>query len=377
MKNKVLELTMELIRRQSVTPKDEGCLEVIGSRLEACGFQLTSINANNVRNLLAIKGSGEPCFAFAGHTDVVPPGDITDWTSPPFEPTIRNGRLFGRGAADMKGSLAAMVVAVEEFNSKYPDNTGKIAFLLTSDEEGVATDGTIKIVEHIKNETDITIDYCVVGEPSSKDNLGDTIRIGRRGSLNAILRVKGIEGHVAYPTEAKNPIHCALPALDELATYEWDAGNEYYPPTSMQISNLRAGTGTENVIPGTMECQFNFRFSTEHTAESLKQITQQIFDKYSLDYEINWRLSGNPFLTAEGRLTENVKAAIQDRLNIETELSTGGGTSDGRFIAPLGTELIELGPLNNSIHKVNENIVLTEIVELKDLYFSILERMLK
>lgn len=377
MKNKVLELTMDLIRRQSVTPEDEGCLDVIGSRLQACGFQLTPINANNVRNLLAIKGSGEPCFAFAGHTDVVPPGDITDWTSPPFEPTIRNERLYGRGAADMKASLAAMVVAVEEFTSKYPNNKGKIAFLLTSDEEGVATDGTIRIVEHIKNRTDLTIDYCVVGEPSSKDSLGDTIRIGRRGSLNAVLRVKGIEGHVAYPTEAKNPIHHALPALDELARYEWDAGNEYYPPTSMQISNVRAGAGTENVIPGVLECQFNFRFSTEHTAESLKQITQQIFDKYSLDYEIDWRLSGNPFLTAEGKLTENVKAAIRDRLSVETELSTGGGTSDGRFIAPLGTELIELGPLNNSIHKVNENIVLTEISELKDLYFNILARMLK
>ena len=377
MKNKVLELTMDLIRRQSVTPEDEGCLDMIGSRLQACGFQLTPINANNVRNLLAIKGSGEPCFAFAGHTDVVPPGDITDWTSPPFEPTIRNERLYGRGAADMKASLAAMVVAVEEFTSKYPNNKGKIAFLLTSDEEGVATDGTIRIVEHIKNRTDLTIDYCVVGEPSSKDSLGDTIRIGRRGSLNAVLRVKGIEGHVAYPTEAKNPIHHALPALDELARYEWDAGNEYYPPTSMQISNVRAGAGTENVIPGALECQFNFRFSTEHTAESLKEVTQHIFDKYSLDYEISWRLSGNPFLTAEGKLTENVKAAIRDRLSVETELSTGGGTSDGRFIAPLGTELIELGPLNNSIHKVNENIVLTEISELKDLYFNILARMLK
>lgn len=377
MKNKVLELTMELIRRQSVTPEDEGCLEVIGSRLQACGFQLTHINANNVRNLLAIKGSGEPCFAFAGHTDVVPPGDITDWTSPPFEPTIRNERLYGRGAADMKTSLAAMVVAVEEFTSKCSGNNGKIAFLLTSDEEGVATDGTIRIVEHIKNETDLIIDYCVVGEPSSKDNLGDTIRIGRRGSLNAVLRVRGVEGHVAYPNEAKNPIHHALPALDELANHKWDTGNEYYPPTSMQISNVKAGAGTENVIPGAMECQFNFRFSTEHTAESLKQITQQIFDKYSLDYEISWRLSGNPFLTAEGKLTENVKAAIRDRLGIETELSTGGGTSDGRFIAPLGTELIELGPLNKSIHKVNENIVLTEISELKDLYFNILERMLK
>ena len=266
MKNKVLELTMDLIRRQSVTPEDEGCLDVIGSRLQACGFQLTPINANNVRNLLAIKGSGEPCFAFAGHTDVVPPGDLTDWTSPPFEPTIRNERLYGRGAADMKASLAAMVVAVEEFTSKYPNNKGKIAFLLTSDEEGVATDGTIRIVEHIKNRTDLTIDYCVVGEPSSKDSLGDTIRIGRRGSLNAVLRGKGIEGHVAYPTEAKNPIHHALPALDELARYEWDAGNEYYPPTSMQISNVRAGAGTENVIPGALECQFNFRFSTEHTA---------------------------------------------------------------------------------------------------------------
>jgi succinyl-diaminopimelate desuccinylase len=307
----------------------------------------------------------------------VPPGDTKDWTSPPFEPTIRNERLYGRGAADMKASLAAMVVSVEEFTSKYPDNESKIVFLLTSDEEGIATDGTVRIVEHIKNNTDLRIDYCVVGEPSSKDSLGDTIRIGRRGSLNALMRVKGIEGHVAYPIDAKNPIHHALPALDELASYEWDTGNEYYPPTSMQISNLRAGAGTENVIPGALECQFNFRFSTEHTAESLKKITQQIFDKHALDYEISWRLSGNPFLTAEGSLTDNVKAVIRDKLGIETELSTGGGTSDGRFIAPLGTELIELGPLNNSIHKVNENIVITEIGELKDLYFNILERMLK
>ncbi len=377
MKNKVLDLTMELIRRQSVTPEDEGCLKLIGSRLQACGFRLTAINVNNVRNLLAIKGSDEPCFAFAGHTDVVPPGEIADWTSPPFEPTIRNDRLYGRGAADMKASLAAMVVAVEEFASKYPDNGSKIAFLLTSDEEGIAEDGTIRIVEYIKNETDLKIDYCVVGEPSSKDDLGDTIRIGRRGSLNAELKVNGIEGHVAYPTEAKNPIHHALPALDELANYQWDTGNEYYPPTSLQISNLRAGAGTENVIPGVMECQFNFRFSTEHSAESLKHITQQIFDKHSLDYEIIWRLSGNPFLTTEGKLTESVKVAIRESLGIETELSTGGGTSDGRFIAPLGTELIELGPLNNSIHKVNENIVITEITELKDLYLSILEKMLR
>ena len=377
MKTKALELTMELVKRQSVTPEDSGCLKVIGARLQAQGFELIPLDANGVKNLLAIRGSEGPCFAFAGHTDVVPPGNIDQWIAPPFEPTIRDNRLYGRGTADMKASLAAMVVAVEEFISLRPENKSKIVFLLTSDEEGVATDGTIRIVEHLKKKTDLKIDYCVVGEPSSKRRLGDTIRIGRRGSLNGLVKIIGVAGHVAYPTDARNPIHEGLPALDELANHEWDSGNKYYPPTSMQISNLRAGTGTENVTPSIMECQFNFRFSTEQTADSLKDVTRQIFDRHNLNYEISWRLSGNPFLTPEGILTKTVKTVILDKLNIETELSTGGGTSDGRFIATLGTELIELGPLNGSIHKVDENIIVTEIDELKDLYFSILERILK
>lgn len=376
MESKALKLTMELVRRQSVTPEDCGCLEIIGSRLKKIGFELTPVHSNGVKNLLAVRGAEGPCFAFAGHTDVVPALEAEGWVSPPFEPTLRDNHLYGRGTADMKASLAAMVVAVEEFVEINPTQTGRIAFLLTSDEEGLATDGTIRIVEHLQREN-FKIDWCIVGEPSSKNKLGDTVRVGRRGSLNALLKIKGIEGHVAYPSDAKNPIHDALPALSELAKYEWDTGNNYYPPTSMQISNVRSGAGTENVIPGSMECQFNFRFSTEQTADSIKEITHHIFDNHDLIYEIAWRLSGNPFLTAGGALTETVTSVIQEELKISTELSTGGGTSDGRFIAPLGIELLELGPINGSIHKVNENIAVKEIDELKNLYFSILKRMLK
>lgn len=376
MKSNALKLACELISRESVTPEDAGCLDIISERLRKCGFSITRLPRNNVDNILAIRGDSGSCFAFAGHTDVVPAGNLKAWDTLPFEPTIKNDTLYGRGAADMKSSLAAMVVAVEKFIAAHPERGGKIAFLLTSDEEGVATDGTVRLIEYIK-EKNIKIDWCVVGEPSSAEELGDTIRVGRRGSLNGKLTVQGIQGHVAYPFKASNPIHNVMPTLNELAEKTWDNGNDYYPATTFQISNINSGAGAENIIPGTLTALFNFRFSNEQTSKKLQAAVHQILDKAKIDYTINWRLSGNPFLTAGGRLVDETVAAIKEELGQDTELSTGGGTSDGRFIAPLGIELVEVGPINANIHQVNESTPVADIDRLCNLYCNILNRMLQ
>lgn len=375
MNSPVHALTAALIERPSVTPADAGCLDLVGARLAALGFHLERLPRNGVDNLWAVYGGAGPCFAFAGHTDVVPPGDLAAWRSPPFEPTVRDGLLYGRGAADMKGSLAAMVVAVERYLTRVPHPRGRIAFLLTSDEEGPATDGTIRLMEYLAAQ-DIALDWCVVGEPSSAERLGDTVRVGRRGSLNGRLRVHGIQGHVAYPERADNPIHRALPALTALAARHWDDGNDYYPPTSFQISNIHGGAGAENVVPGTLEAWFNFRYNTEHEATGLQRDVEAVFDAHGLRYELDWRLSGVPFLTAGGRLVETVVDVLETRAGVSPALSTGGGTSDGRFIAPTGVELVELGPNNTTIHQVDECVSLAELDALAMIYEDILARML-
>ncbi len=369
------ELTAALVARESVTPADAGCLDLIGTRLAACGFSLLRLPSGGVDNLWAVRGERGPCFAFAGHTDVVPPGDARAWTSPPFAPTVRDGLLYGRGAADMKGSLAAMVVAVEQFVDARPDHGGRIAFMLTSDEEGPAVDGTVRITEFLQREA-IDVDWCLVGEPSSARRLGDTVRVGRRGSLNGRLTVHGTQGHVAYPERADNPVHAALGALGDLAQRTWDAGNDYYPPTSLQISNIHAGTGAENVIPQDLMVAFNFRFCTEQTAERLRAAVHEHLDRYGLRYDIDWQVSGHPFLTAGGALVEATTAAITAHCGEPPELSTGGGTSDGRFIAPLGIEVVELGPLNATIHKVDECVSLDDLDGLGEIYRGVLERLL-
>ncbi len=370
-----LELTIELLRRISVTPKDAGCLDIIGARLEAIGFKLEVLPFGDVTNLWATHGHGSPVFVFAGHTDVVPIGDIDLWTSDPFVPEIRQGHLYARGAADMKGSLAAMVTALERYLVDHHDHAGTISLLLTSDEEGIAADGTVKVIEALqKRGQDLT--WCLVGEPSSAERLGDTIRNGRRGSLNGHLVVRGIQGHVAYPEKAANPIHLVAPALAELSSTVWDNGNEFYPPTSFQVSNLNAGTGAENVIPGELDARINFRFCTESRVEDLQRRTENILESHELDYTMNWHLSGAPFLTASGKLKEAVCDAISDELGIETRPSTGGGTSDGRFIAPSGAEVIEFGPVNTTIHKVNECIEVDDLANLSTVYQAILDRLM-
>lgn len=375
MMSTVIELSQALVRRSSVTPADAGCLDLIGQRLAALGFELVRLPSGDVDNLWAIHGDAGPCFAFAGHTDVVPTGNESDWRIPPFDGRVEHGVLHGRGAADMKGSLAAMVVAVERFLETCPNPSGRIAFLLTSDEEGPATDGTIRITEFLEKNS-ISVDWCLVGEPSSAEVLGDTLRVGRRGSLNGRLTVHGIQGHVAYPDKADNPIHAAAPALAELSTTTWDSGNEFYPPTSFQISNIEAGTGAENVIPQDLVVRFNFRFSTAHTSESLQQAVIECCDRHKLNYSLNWHLSGKPFLTAGGKLVEACRTGIKKILGVEPELSTGGGTSDGRFIAPLGIEVVELGPINETIHKVDECVSTADLDQLCDVYESILTTML-
>ncbi len=372
----VAELTSALIERASVTPQDCGCLDLIGQRLEACGFRLTRLPSADVDNLWAVRGDSGLCLAFAGHTDVVPTGSVSDWRFDPFRPTVVDGYLYGRGAADMKGSLAAMVTAVENFIAAKPNHNGRLAFMLTSDEEGPATDGTIKITEYLTREK-IAVDWCVVGEPSSSEILGDTVRVGRRGSLNGHLTVRGVQGHVAYPDQADNPIHTAIPALAELAAKIWDEGNAFYPPSSFQISNIQAGTGAENVIPGTLVARFNFRFCTEQTAAGLRAEVESVLRSHALDFELDWRLSGNPFLTESGRLIEAVTAAVTGICGIEPVLSTGGGTSDGRFIAPLGIEVVELGPNNATIHKVDECVRIDELEQLSHVYQTIIERLLE
>lgn len=372
----VFDLTCDLIRRRSVTPEDAGCLPLITARLEKQGFRIENLRYGDVDNLWAVHGEGGPLLIFLGHTDVVPPGPETDWQSPPFEPTVRDGYLYGRGAADMKGSVAAMVVALEAFVIAQPGHAGRVGLLLTSDEEGVALHGVREVVEHFRAAGE-TIDWCVVGEPSAKAKLGDLIRVGRRGSLSGTLTVRGVQGHVAYPEKALNPIHAAAPALAELTAQVWDQGNADFPPTSFQISNLNAGTGANNVIPGTLTALFNFRFSTASRAEDLRERVETVLGKHGLDWHIDWHLSGEPFLTPPGgRVRDVVVSVCRDLCGVEPEQSTGGGTSDGRFIAPLGAEVVELGPVNATIHKVDECVAVADLDRLPGLYQAICERML-
>lgn len=370
-----LELAKALIAKPSVTPDDAGCQSLMAERLESLGFHIDSMRFGDVDNLWAQRGSEAPLFVFAGHTDVVPTGPETEWQSPPFTPTINNNMLYGRGAADMKGSLAAMITACERFIAQHPDHAGSIGFLITSDEEGPAVDGTVKVVEALQQRQQ-QIDWCLVGEPSSTSKVGDVIKNGRRGSLNARLTVQGVQGHVAYPHLAKNAVHLFAPAMQELTAIEWDQGNDYFPPTTFQISNLQAGTGATNVIPGELQVLFNFRFSTEVTEEILRRQVEAILDKHGLEYHIEWSLSGQPFLTAEGELVDAAQAAIKDVTGYTTELSTAGGTSDGRFIAPTGAQVVELGPINATIHKINECVDITELDTLSRIYEQILINLL-
>jgi succinyl-diaminopimelate desuccinylase len=371
----VLQLTQQLIRCPSVTPADAGCQQVIGERLERIGFALEPMRFGEVDNLWARRGSGAPLVCFAGHTDVVPPGPPERWRSDPFVPEIREGYLFGRGAADMKSSIAAFVVAAERLVAAHPNHPGSIAMLITSDEEGVAADGTSRVVDALKARGE-AIDYCIVGEPSSARRLGDTIKNGRRGSLSGELLVKGVQGHVAYPHLADNPVHRAAPALAELAATRWDDGNEYFPPTTWQISNINAGTGATNVIPGELRVLFNFRFSTASTVDGLKQRVHALLDRHGLRYDLTWSLSGLPFLTARGRLVQAVADAIRRETGVETELSTAGGTSDGRFIAAICPQLVELGPVNATIHQINECVALADLEPLARIYGGVLAALL-
>jgi succinyl-diaminopimelate desuccinylase len=357
-----LALACDLIARPSVTPEDAGCLELIADRLRPLGFTIERIDGGGVSNLWARRGTAAPVLCFAGHTDVVPPGPSEAWATPPFTPTLKDGVLYGRGAADMKSSLAAFVTAIERFVAGRPDHAGSIALLLTSDEEGIATHGTVKVVEALAARGE-RLDYCVVGEPTSVKTLGDMIKNGRRGSLSGTMRVKGRQGHVAYPQLARNPIHLFAPALAELAAITWDEGNEFFPPTTWQVSNIHAGTGANNVIPGVCEVLFNFRFGSVSTADALKRRTCEVLDRHGLDHEIDWHLSGKPFITGRGKLVEALAAAIRDTVGVETELSTTGGTSDGRFIAEICAEVVEFGPVNALIHQINECVAVSAVYE--------------
>ena len=370
-----LDLTQELIRRRSVTPEDEDCQALIAQRLSRIGFQCESIQCGEVTNLWARRGTKGPLLCFAGHTDVVPTGPLSEWHSDPFVPSIRDGRLYGRGAADMKSSIAAFIIAVEAFVAERAGHSGSIAFLITSDEEGPSVDGTVRVVERLKARNE-RIDYCIVGEPSSVNVLGDMIKNGRRGSLSGKLTVRGVQGHIAYPHLVKNPILMLAPALTELGAIQWDAGNEYFPATSFQVSNIHAGTGANNVVPGSLEMDFNFRFSTECTAQSLKERTDEVLRRHGLDYSIDWHLSGSPFLTERGALVAAVQSAIKAVNGVVPELSTSGGTSDGRFIADICPQIVELGPVNASIHKLNEHIDLQALEDLPRIYLGILRTLL-
>jgi succinyl-diaminopimelate desuccinylase len=372
---KTLELCCELIRRPSVTPRDEGCQALMMEHLAALGFDCTDLPFGEVSNFWAERGNDGPILVFAGHTDVVPTGPQEQWDTPPFEPTLDGGTLYGRGTADMKGSLAAMLVACEEFVQEHPDHAGRIGFLITSDEEGPAADGTVRVIEYLQQQGK-AIDWCLVGEPSSTASLGDVIKNGRRGSLGAVLTVHGVQGHIAYPHLADNPIHSALPALSALAAQEWDQGNDFFPPTSMQISNINGGTGATNVIPGDLQVQFNFRFSTEVTDAQLRQKTAEILQAHQLDYTLEWHLSGQPFLTANGALVDATLGSIEEVTGLQAELSTSGGTSDGRFIAPTGAQVVELGPINATIHKLNEQVLASDLPRLAAIYKGILRRLL-
>jgi succinyl-diaminopimelate desuccinylase len=371
-----LDLAKQLISRHSLTPQDDGCLDIIGAHLTPLNFKLDKMRCGEVDNLWTRRGTSAPVICFAGHTDVVPTGPADKWVSPPFEPTVRDGMLYGRGAADMKGSIAAFVTAVEKFVAEHPQHKGSIAMLLTSDEEGIAVDGTVRVVEALQARNE-KMDYCIVGEPTCVSKLGDTIKNGRRGSLSGTLTVKGVQGHIAYPHLVKNPIHLAAPAIAELAATEWDKGNEYFPPTSWQISNIKGGTGATNVVPGTVEMLFNFRHSTASSVESLKSRFLAILDKHGLEYDLQWEnSSGKPYLTPRGDMVDAVASAIKQVTGVETELSTSGGTSDGRFIADICPQVIELGPLNATIHKLNECVSVADLDALSEIYYLTLVNLL-
>jgi len=370
-----LDLARALIARRSQTPDDAGCQDLLGKRLANSGFRCESLVANGVSNLWARRGDAHPIVCFAGHTDVVPSGPLDAWESDPFDPSQRDGYLYGRGAADMKSSLAAFVVAIEQFVAARPDHPGSIALLITSDEEGPAIDGTVRVVERLRSRGD-TLDYCVVGEPSSVERLGDMIKNGRRGTLSGKLIVRGVQGHVAYPQLARNPIHLAAPVIAELAATRWDEGDTYFPPTSWQVSNIHAGTGATNVIPGTLELDFNFRYAPVHTREDLERAFLAILARHGLDHEIRWTGSGKPYLTARGQLVDVAGAAIREVCGIVPELSCTGGTSDGRFIADICAEVVELGPVNATIHKLNERVAVADLEPLAAIYRGILERLL-
>ncbi|MBV7298471.1 succinyl-diaminopimelate desuccinylase [Enterovibrio paralichthyis] len=371
----VLSLAKDLIGRPSVTPEDAGCQELMIARLEALGFTIERMVFDDTTNLWARRGTEAPLFAFAGHTDVVPAGSLEQWHTPPFEPTVIDGYLHGRGAADMKGSLAAMVVAVERFIAEHPDHKGSLAFLITSDEEGPFINGTTRVVDTLMARSEI-IDMCIVGEPSSTHAVGDVVKNGRRGSITGDLTVKGVQGHVAYPHLARNPVHQALPALAELANIQWDEGNDFFPPTSFQIPNVAAGTGASNVIPGDFHVQFNLRYSTELTDEAIQARTHSVLDAHGLDYNLKWTFNGKPFLTDAGSLLDAVVEAVDEVNHEKPQLLTTGGTSDGRFIAQMGSQVIELGPVNATIHKVNECVKIADLEKLTDMYQKVLEKVL-
>jgi succinyl-diaminopimelate desuccinylase len=373
--SKTLELTQELMARASVSPTDGGCQALMIERLEVIGFEAERLRFGPVDNFWAKHGHGGPVFCFAGHTDVVPSGPLEDWRTDPFVPVIEGGMLYGRGAADMKSGLAAMLTASEEFVRRYPEHLGTIAFLITSDEEGPSVDGTRRVVEVLRERRE-TIDWCLVGEPSSEKSLGDTIKIGRRGSLSGRLTVHGVQGHIAYPQLADNPVHALAPALAELTSRTWDRGNEHFQPTTFQVSNISAGTGAPNVIPGELKARFNLRFSTEQTIEKLKATVEGILATHRVNYSLEWYVSGHPFLTAPGRLSSAAMRAVHELLEVTPKLSTGGGTSDGRFIAPMGAQVIELGVINETIHKVNECVRVDDIDRLHQVYFRTLELLL-
>lgn len=375
MSDPTLELTKALIARPSVTPDDQGCQELMITRLEAIGFKVERLRFEDVDNFWATRGSGKPVICFAGHTDVVPTGPLENWTSDPFKPEIRNNHLYGRGAADMKASLAAFITSIEAFVAEHADHAGTIALLITSDEEGPSVNGTVKVIEWLESKK-IKIDYCLVGEPSSEQAFGDVIKNGRRGSLNGKLTIFGKQGHIAYPHLAENPVHLAAPVLSELISTTWDRGNEYFPTTSFQISNIHGGAGAENVIPGSVEIDFNFRFSTSVTDLELKSRVEAILAAHQLKFEINWRLSGQPFLTPEGALVTAVSQGIQTVLSVDTRLSTGGGTSDGRFIAPTGAQVVEIGPLNVTIHQIDECVDADVPGKLSEIYCHTLKNLL-
>ncbi|EAR10499.1 succinyl-diaminopimelate desuccinylase [Reinekea blandensis] len=375
MRSETLTLACDLIKRPSVTPDDQGCQTLMADRLKACGFQIEAMRIEDVDNLWAVHGQEGPLLVFAGHTDVVPTGDSSAWTYPPFEPTEQDGMLYGRGAADMKGSLAAMIVATERFVRDYPDHQGRLGYLITSDEEGDAYHGTVAVMERLTARGE-RIDWAVVGEPSSTDQVGDVIKNGRRGSMLGYLTIKGKQGHVAYPHLAKNPVHLVAPAIADLSTEVWDEGNDFFPATSFQVSNINSGTGASNVIPGTAEIMFSFRFSTEVTAEELQQRARTILDRHGFDYELRFEVKGQPFLTDRGALVQAAVQAVTEVTGQAPELSTAGGTSDGRFIAPTGAQVVELGPVNRTIHQIDECVASADLDTLTEMYYGIMVNLL-